>query len=265
MATAKATLVCIALDERRAAPRARRVPRAGHGIRGLISTSVTYGNGNGSSRPADERAHAARAAARARPSVIAATNDVDATRSHEIVGREQLLVPELRRLRVPEERRRARAARATRRPRWAARGCRGAARAGPPPPRCSGSSRSRMFQTSASAPPGRKHAMDLRQRAVVVEPVERLRDRDERRPTPSCERNRLGRPVDRLGPARSIERAHLRRSARPRSTRAPLGASSRVSFPVPAPRSTTVSPCAEPVRATSQSTASCGYDGRARS
>ena len=47
--------------------------------------------------------------------------------------------------------------------------------------------------------------------------------------------------------------------------RAPLGTNSRVSFPVPAPRSTTVAPEPIPVVATSQSIASRGYDGRARS
>jgi len=45
----------------------------------------------------------------------------------------------------------------------------------------------------------------------------------------------------------------------------PVGTSSLVSLPVPAPRSTTVRPGPSPVCATSQSSAACGYDGRARS
>ena len=49
------------------------------------------------------------------------------------------------------------------------------------------------------------------------------------------------------------------------TTRAPVGTSSRVSFPVPAARSTTTRPGPSPASAAIQSTASAGYDGRARS
>ena len=113
-----------------------------------------------------------------------------------------------------------------------------------------------MFQTSDEAPALPQHAMDLRQRRVLVEPVERLRDRDDVG-RPVVERNRLGRAVQHLGAATMCARISAIGSTA--TTCAPLGTSSRVSFPVPAPRSTTVRPGPIPVAATSQSIASGGY------
>jgi len=56
---------------------------------------------------------------------------------------------------------------------------------------------------------GPQHAVDLGQRARPVEPVKRLRDRDGVRAR-SGQRDRLGRAVEHLDPARRDHRAHLR-------------------------------------------------------
>ena len=80
MATAKATLVCIALDERRAVTVPDAFREQVTRVRGLTSTSVTYGNGNGSSRPATS-ARTSSSNGRRSASSIAATNEVDETRA----------------------------------------------------------------------------------------------------------------------------------------------------------------------------------------
>ena len=187
----------------RRAPRragARRVPRAGHGIRGVISTSVTYGYGNGSSWPATSaRTRSTAAAARSWSSRRRTTS---MRRDRRIVGGELLLVAEFRR---PP------------------------ARTGPTAPSGSrhapsaaGTSCQRREQVlhrrAAAGPRGRacsrrgrgsrrpQHAMDLGQRPVLIEPVERLRDRDEGGRA-VVERDRLGRAVHHLADA--DERAHL--------------------------------------------------------
>ena len=122
-----------------------------------------------------------------------------------------------------------------------------------------------MFQISTSAPPGRSTRCNSGSArswsnqwnawATVIASTDA-----------SGERQRLGRPVERLRARRRLGelRAHLgdRLDA---ITRAPVGTSSRVSFPVPAPTSTTTRPGPSPACSTIQATASAGYDGRARS
>ena len=146
--------------------------------------------------------------------------------------------------------RESRAARSNRRPHapppaTADRRTAGARGAGPPsacPPRAP--TRRHSNRARSTAPRGRRRVAARAgspQRSGVVEPVERVGD-GHRRHRPVGERDRLGRP-----------RARARRRRSPRASRAaglrldghdvqPTASSARVSFPVPAARSSTRAP-----------------------
>ncbi len=135
-----------------------------------------------------------------------------------------------------------------------------------PSSRCNGSRSSHPFQSNASPPPGPSYAVDLGQRPPPVEPVERL-PRDHRVDAPIRQRDRLGSAVERSDPR--YGRSSSARIGAPGSTATtstPSATRPRVSFPVPAPRSSTRPPGSSPSRPAAQRRAASGTPaGAARS
>ena len=102
---------------------------------------------------------------------------------------------------------------------------------------------------------------DLGERALVVEPVKGLRGED---PVERVvgERDLLARPGDRLGPRGAVtSRRRIASAGSTATTRPNLERSRRVSFPVPAPSSSTAAVDGRPAR----SMASAGQPGLPRS
>ena len=111
-----------------------------------------------------------------------------------------------------------------------------------------------------------EHAVDLGQRPLGVEPVERRGGRRPRRPSrPAAASPRPSpRAPRRPGPPRRAARASPASGSTAITARR-SGRAAAVSLPVPAPTSTTVAPGPSPSRSASQRTAAAGYSGRRRS
>lgn len=122
--------------------------------------------------------------------------------------------------------------------------------------------RSRAFQTMPTRPPGRSTRASSAKAVPASNQWKAWATQ-----TASTDDSCSGK-VSALPATRGTLASDRRRTARIPSTgstattNAPVGTSRRVSFPVPAARSTTVAPGRIPRFSTSQSTAEGGYDGR---
>ena len=117
------------------------------------------------------------------------------------------------------------------------------------------------FQMSPSRPPGPKDAVDLGERRIAVEPVEGLTDRDR---VHRAVRNGIASAVPATASTSGSDdesAARIASTGSTATTNAPVGTRRRVSFPVPAARSSTRLPSSSPSSATSRSIASGGYGG----